>query len=395
MSSFQSQDASNDIPTAPSTSGSLILQNEMLCDNLADTSVACKRLGVLGGSVHQQAPLATCYLQGVADGGSDGPTDFQFVSGYKPVGQTHPNQMFPKVECATKEPEKAGIKCKWPGCRSKATFKRNYELQRHMKKHSREQTFDCPAVNCRYRGAKGFYRADKLKDHVNAAHDDETLFTCPVIGCLSALNSLPRGLLSIHIRNHINGACKPYWSYFAALELKSEIRACPVGKCQAKLEIYKLGGHIHQHSEEDRVTHQATITSAGFNAINGHSICPVCEFQSSSLQDLHDHIDAVHLVLDPEHFSEWKMTISKSISGPLLPWKGCDIVRAPNNPICPVCNNTTPPGLHATHHLDLLRDSKELHRYREQILKLYPEFGSHPVFDDVMPTVHRKPERAW
>ena len=97
MSSFQSQDASNDIPTAPSTSGSLILQNEMLCDNLADTPVACKRLGVLGGSAHQQAP-ATCYLQGVADGGSGGPTDFQFVSGYKPVGQTHPNQMFPKVE---------------------------------------------------------------------------------------------------------------------------------------------------------------------------------------------------------------------------------------------------------------------------------------------------------
>jgi hypothetical protein len=98
MSSFQSQDASNDIPTAPSTSGSLILQNEMLCDNLADSPVACKRLGVLGGSAHQQAPPATCYLQGVADGGSDGPTDFQFVSGYKPVGQTHPNQMFPKVE---------------------------------------------------------------------------------------------------------------------------------------------------------------------------------------------------------------------------------------------------------------------------------------------------------
>jgi len=178
--------------------------------------------------------------------------NLEFVSGCRPIGlvkgvtatESYVHFLFIietrliMARLSKKEPNrKTGLKCTWPGCRSKAIFKRNYELQRHVKKHSRRETFSCSAVNCQFRGPKAFYRADKLKNHVSAAHDDETLFACPVSGCRSALTPLPRDLLGLHIRNYNNGHCKAYWSYFAALDFGRTARTCPMEKCTRKLDI--------------------------------------------------------------------------------------------------------------------------------------------------------------
>ena len=111
-----------------------------------------------------------------------------------------------------------GRKYNFPGCRSKRTFKRNYELQRHMQMHEWTETFDCPAVNCKHRGPKAFYRSDKLKAYVNVAYDEHTMFARPVAGCLSARTAISRDTLALHIRNHDHGACKPYCSHSKALE---------------------------------------------------------------------------------------------------------------------------------------------------------------------------------
>lgn len=75
---------------------------------------------------------------------------------------------------ATQSPTQHGSKpfsCTYPGCTSKKGFSRKYELQRHMKKHSRSQVFPCPVVGCRFQSQeKAFYRADKLQSHMKACH---------------------------------------------------------------------------------------------------------------------------------------------------------------------------------------------------------------------------------
>lgn len=58
--------------------------------------------------------------------------------------------------------EKLHLICDFPGCRSERTFKRSYELQSHMKEHAQIKEYDCPAVNCKYRGRKTFYRWIRL-----------------------------------------------------------------------------------------------------------------------------------------------------------------------------------------------------------------------------------------
>jgi hypothetical protein len=100
-----------------------------------------------------------------------------------------------------------------------------------MKKHTRKETLDCPAVNCKYRGTKAFYRPDKLNAHVHAAHDKETLFACPVAGCLSARTPLSGPLLAVYIRNRDRQSYGQSVDYFNVLANYDRIRACPVGNC--------------------------------------------------------------------------------------------------------------------------------------------------------------------
>jgi len=47
-----------------------------------------------------------------------------------------------------------------------------------------------------------------------------------------------------------------------------------------------------------------------------------------------------------------------------------------------------------THHLTLLKPAGHLEADKQQILRLVPEFGTHPIFDAVMPLVHRKNVRV-
>ncbi|KAF2175372.1 hypothetical protein K469DRAFT_756271 [Zopfia rhizophila CBS 207.26] len=78
-------------------------------------------------------------------------------------------------------PASNGLQCRWPHCPlgpggcKEMIFTRKFELERHMLKHTAPDRFKCSAINCR----KHFPRADKLKAHVQAGHDDDTLFACP------------------------------------------------------------------------------------------------------------------------------------------------------------------------------------------------------------------------
>lgn len=53
------------------------------------------------------------------------------------------------------------------------TYSRLSELKRHEKKHlPGAKKFDCPSNGCRYTGAMGFLRKDKMRDHVRNMHPE-------------------------------------------------------------------------------------------------------------------------------------------------------------------------------------------------------------------------------
>ncbi|KAF2644159.1 hypothetical protein P280DRAFT_546982 [Massarina eburnea CBS 473.64] len=82
----------------------------------------------------------------------------------------------------TRSSDDSGIgrnfKCDFKNCKSKP-FKLVSELNRHKRVHNLDKRrYPCSAVGCSYTGTKAFYRQDKLRSHVVAGHDDETIFEC-------------------------------------------------------------------------------------------------------------------------------------------------------------------------------------------------------------------------
>ncbi|KAL8857791.1 MAG: hypothetical protein Q9178_005691 [Gyalolechia marmorata] len=65
----------------------------------------------------------------------------------------------------------ADFPCSVPDC-DKA-FGRKGDLQRHLKSHqSGPRSYNCVADGCPRRGMKGFWRRDKLKDHLDRKHPE-------------------------------------------------------------------------------------------------------------------------------------------------------------------------------------------------------------------------------
>lgn len=265
--------------------------------------------------------------------------------------------------------------------------------------HLRTETFNCPAVNCKYRGSKAFYRSDKLKSHMGAAHDEDTMFACPMAGCLSARTPLPRNLMAVHVCNndhdHDHSRYEQYRAYATAFEYWAKIRACPVGNCRKKVLLASLQEHILQHPEDERRAFRNQIALEGFDSLNGYVICPApnCQASLPNLPAFYDHFTD-HVVSDPNHFRAWKKDVSWSVYEEcerMVPWRSWREWRH-YELACPTCGAVSKEGK-ITHQLDLLKDPEELRGCREQVLKLYPVFGSHPVFDDVMPVVGRSAYR--
>ncbi|KAL1962112.1 hypothetical protein VTN77DRAFT_579 [Rasamsonia byssochlamydoides] len=86
-----------------------------------------------------------------------------------------PNRHCPGSRQMKKSAQAAGLlTCTWPGCPSTRPFQRQADLNRHVKKHTREAMMDCPVLYCPRRGRRSFYRADKLREHLRNGHSDAT-----------------------------------------------------------------------------------------------------------------------------------------------------------------------------------------------------------------------------
>ena len=324
------------------------------------------------------------------------------------------------------------LKCEFQDCTHEGTFPRKWELERHIKaRHSvGSGSFVCRAEGCFDKQLpRAFTRSDKLTSHIKAVHTRDTVFTsCPVDRCDFGRCTLET--LGVHIaRAHKD------WEAGRAVFNASpcKVRKCPLWRCGRHVKSRDLPGHVaKQHAKDDilaaipELEHEGLVVlSTSDSSQQGHAQsglditvqCPVCNTTSDDVDGFIAHFWDCHLFLagsgGADHFESWKSRLVEvttkwdqhgRING-LPPWAHLDdfIVGfrdRMDNFQCSSCllsfegfrfdrTESQPAASKAisAHHLSLLRPEAEviaeLYPHRMQILRLYPEFASHPVFADL------------
>jgi hypothetical protein len=207
--------------------------------------------------------------------------------------------------------------CTVDGCKHKGSFKRAYELTRHVQTvHGGESAkrFVCNARGC-FNGRLpwSFARSDKLTSHVKATHNYNTVFTqCPVAACSFGPCTLE--VLGVHIQ-HAHHAVEEGRAVLNATPCKT--RRCPLWRCGKHVITDKLMAHIETHASDDMDAAKSSLELEGFsiertpqNNITVQVICPVCRAATSDTKQFARHLVKDHLYTRSSggytHFEEWK-----------------------------------------------------------------------------------------
>ncbi|KAK4976708.1 hypothetical protein LTR42_002753 [Elasticomyces elasticus] len=117
------------------------------------------------------------------------------------------------------------------------------------------------------------------------------------------------------------------------------------------------------------------------------------------------HITDAHLLLDAYHYQAWKLYVVEKLTDTglelrnsatakldTLIWKAWQFVLLGLDALklefcCPICEAVEyiDRDRPMRHHLNLLADDDSIRPYRWSILALYPDFVSHPIFNDELP----------
>jgi hypothetical protein len=338
--------------------------------------------------------------------------------------------------CRQERKKSQQLTCVFDGCTHEGTFSRRSDLERHVrvKHYEGAGSFVCCAEGCLNKQIHlpwTFARSDKLTAHIKAIHSRETIFSaCPATGCTfgrCTLENLGVHIARAHDRYHQYEESR---AVFNASTCK--VRKCPLWRCGKNVKHRDLPGHVAGHAKDDvlaaihELEHEGLVVlSASGSSQQGHvhtelSIavqCPVCNTMSDDIDQFITHLWTSHLFLvgsgGADHFKAWRSALIRCASKPsngdiknLQPWANLrhwsPCRREVQITACPSCllpfgdmgaGSSYPTEIQlavrkaaSAHHLTLLRPEvevvAELYPYRMQILRLYPEFVSHPVFAD-------------
>lgn len=255
----------------------------------------------------------------------------------------------------------ATFKCDWIGCKSKPC-RTVYDLRRHKLIHDdTKERYSCMAHDCPRKGNKGFYRADKLTDHILAAHDSDTLFTCPDehyrVSCGGMVYS--RDLMPLHI-GYSNRT-----ETIRCMRRMNEYRDCPLPKCPYRIYLRRgdrsldpLQRHLLEHHDsKGRSNFAGRILERGYDATTGEIVCPVCLERGK----FSDHSKFYHHFFEAHyHGPPVKVDATTTIS-PLSGWGNGDTETLRACTLVP----------------------DEVRQCRRTTLSLWPHFENYPVWDDV------------
>jgi hypothetical protein len=299
--------------------------------------------------------------------------------------------------------------CDIPGCKRKEIFARNFELKRHIdQKHGGNRLYTCGALGCFKLGSTRwtFPRLDKLTDHIRVAHNYSTTFSgCPVHSC--SLVPLPLDVLGVHLRRAHSGYKAEARAITNATNLN--VRRCPLSGCNNKLfgsEEYLI--HLESHGAEDlrAANSNACFESIVFECVNipgttsdittGLIVkiaCPACKTITPTVDQFKMHLWTNHLFLNPPHnighFLAWKDVLKKHHIQDIEPWSE-RVAHLYTSIKCSRCIHSIftvhDREVAQAQHPGLLRPTEqivsELMPFRMQILRLYPDFLTHSIFED-------------
>jgi hypothetical protein len=316
---------------------------------------------------------------------------------------------------------KVALQCDIPSCKSRKsrrTFTSSYELARHNRTQHGHKRFVCDAHGC-FQGQlpRSFARPDKLTSHIKALHGQQTVFAkCPIANC--NFGSCTLNVLGVHIQR-----LHPDDEYGRAVLHATSCKAfrCPLWRCGKHPTAKKLLQHLACHKKEDVEAAKPSLETTGLLVqstpgcdVTIQVVCPVCHTISADIEKFTGHLATSHLYTPKsggsDHFDKWKACLTQympkyasargEVAG-LLPWSSLDrpyLSSAMQVCRCPSCPFSVAGfegyGLYdenkeraiKEHHLSFLRPEaeivQELYPYRMQILRLWPEFVTHPVFAD-------------
>ncbi|KAF2112868.1 hypothetical protein BDV96DRAFT_145468 [Lophiotrema nucula] len=246
-----------------------------------------------------------------------------------------------------------------------------------MKKHTNASDYKCVVTHC----DRTFYRGDKFDLHILVDHDPDEKAACPVSGCSS--EPLELALLMVHAQQHrLDDNIVNIRLYYMGYR---ETIHCPINGCKKLPKSYSFQEHFKSHSTSElRESHDA-LSNAGYDFSTLEVICPICQESCVDMFAFETHL-VVHLVTDDEHY---RSILGQADKGPsefsyARPWVAALWWKYKDSE-CQFCGEKIylDNDGYTEHHFSLLKDPDDILPYRLAILRLWPYFGGHPVFDDI------------
>ena len=248
--------------------------------------------------------------------------------------------------------------------------------------------YPCPTIYCDRKGLRSFYRADKLVHHLRTGHGDDDSYLCPLAGCLTHPMSFDE--IKLHARSH-QRQCN---SVVETLQnIPSSQSQCMLKNCLKRLRILGMQSHLLDHTINQRLEEAAVIQQMGYDAETVKVICPLCKLLLHNHGDFAAHLQSVHLTTDSAHLAKFQEYVARFTFMDVMwyPWKVWHDYDTVKSMVCPTCGQPASTQVDMIdHHLQLLPDQNGVRPYRWDILRLCPDFGAHPVFDDVKAVVFKK-----
>jgi hypothetical protein len=293
--------------------------------------------------------------------------------------------------------------------------------------------YSCNAVGCfKGKSAPKFQKPETLTQHIKESHNSDTIYACPIKSCNFEPSKLDHiaihahwmhtktpskvGARGLRLQDHdasvdavINAAS---WKYFR----------CPVWNCRKFVSggHKKVSAHLLAHLPIELENVRDELAFDGYEIHNVHGLvalstdtfrassvkikCPACEVRCESDVNFRHHIEANYMLARSlgmrEHFETWRAdVISWTIQvyiehvshRPCWLDRGIHIRerlfgpgREPLKCSYSTCSFHLRPG--TEQHPSFLRPAEEivtdLWLHRKRILRHYPQFITHPMFQE-------------
>ncbi|PSN66486.1 hypothetical protein BS50DRAFT_415797 [Corynespora cassiicola Philippines] len=246
-----------------------------------------------------------------------------------------------------------------------------------MRKHTSHDKYRCIVKSCE----EVYYRLDKVRQHLVTAHSSFDDCGCACDGFSSI--SIPLIMMHVHaseFRHMFN--FRTSYSITKPLEYR---RSCLVSSCKSTVHIKYMREHLSTHSSLERYNDAQHIREAGYDPKTLDIICPVCQHRTSMLSSFADHIESSHLVTDWEYFKSLKEAYKYCYLASYTLWRREPLHSFNFKKVQETIRNhyLQIEWNSADHHVRYLKDYEELRPHRAMILFHWPEFGDHPIFDDI------------